>query len=94
MSMQVQLNKSGTSYIAALQQTALKLWQQACEFDGFPINTKFAVFSEENKFAYFYNQVRAQLSDARRDYSAGGYVGLRMMPGRRIEMHRSRRRGK
>ena len=73
---QERINKHGRDHIAGLANTARELWRKACEFDEIDPSSKFVVFSPENKFATFYNLAMGELFTARREYAAGGYVGL------------------
>lgn len=82
MPTQERLNKHGQMYIAGLANTARQLWVKACEADGIPPESKFVVFSDGNRFAVFYNLAVGQLLEARSEYAAGGYVGLRIVNGR------------
>jgi hypothetical protein len=47
-----------------------------CEADGIPPDSKFVVFSNDNKYVQFYNQAQKQLWEAEQQYRDGGYVGL------------------
>ena len=82
MPKQEQLNKQARDYIVGLRNTAQQLWIKACEFDGIPADSKFVVFSDENKFAKFYGIAMGQMFDARQQFADGGYVGLRIQQGR------------
>lgn|GEM_PF-6559150 len=83
MTKQEALNRQGQQYIASLAATARQLWGKACEFDGILADSKFVVFSKDNKFAEFYNIAMCRLVEARAEYAAGGYVGLQMKDSRR-----------
>ena len=74
--MQEQINKRGQEYIAHLQVTVHQLWVKCCEAEGIPADSKFAVFSNDNKFKPFYDQALKELWQAQAEYAAGGYVGL------------------
>ena len=78
MTTQRKINRQGQQYIASLEATARQLWVKACEFDGIPADSKFVVFSKENKFARFHNTAMCHLVEARAEYAAGGYVGLQI----------------
>ncbi|MFH1031165.1 MAG: hypothetical protein V1767_01140 [Chloroflexota bacterium] len=80
--MQEKINEQGQKYIAGLKATAGILWIKACEFDNIPPDSKFVVFSDENKFAKFYNQALLQMEEAKNQYAAGGYVGLTIGKGK------------
>jgi len=70
------LNKRGQEYIASLQAVVRELFIKCCEVDGIPPDSKFVVFSDDNKYLPFYNNAVIQLMEAREQYAAGGYVGL------------------
>lgn len=76
--MQEKLNKQGQNYINDLKLMVAQLWEKACEFDGIPPDSKFVIFSDENKFAKFHGQAILQLWAAQAEYAAGGYVGLKI----------------
>lgn len=78
MSTQENINRTGQKYIDGLRSTRTQLWKQACEFDSIPVDSKFVVFSKDNKFAEFYNLSCLRLSEAIAQYRAGGYVGLKI----------------
>jgi len=73
---QEQINKRGQEYIANLQATVHRLWAKCCEAEGIPADSKFVVFSNDNKFKSLYDQALKQLWQAQAEYAAGGYVGL------------------
>lgn len=73
---QEQINKQGQEYIAGLQAAVRQLFIKCCEVDGIPIDSKFVVFSDDNKYLPFYNKAVQELLEAREQYAAGGYVGL------------------
>ena len=75
---QERMNKQGRDYIIAIRNTARVLWIKACEAEGVPSDSKFVVFSKENKFAEFYNIAMLRLQEAEAEYRAGGYVGLKI----------------
>ena len=76
--LQKQLNRQGQAYINSLRVTAAQLWAKACEEDGIPSDSKFVVFSPDNKYSPFYNKALAMLREAEEQYRAGGYVGLKI----------------
>ena len=76
--LQKQINQQGQAYIEGLRSTVHQLWEKCCEEDGMPADTKFAVFSEGNKYLPFYNKALQELWEAQEQYKAGGYVGLRI----------------
>ena len=76
--LQERMNKQGLKYIAGLENTVRALWASACKFEGIPVDAKFVVFSDGNKFAKFLDNAQTQFLEAREQYRAGGYVGLRV----------------
>lgn len=62
--------------LSAWANTASQLWQKACEFDGIPPDSKFVVFSSENKYARFHGLAMQRYFEAQHEAKAGGYVGL------------------
>jgi hypothetical protein len=82
MGKQDAINWQGERYIQGLRHVAGQLWRKACDFDGIATDSRFVVFSKENKFAAFYNQAMLRLSEARQEFADGGYVGLRIQKGR------------
>jgi hypothetical protein len=72
-------SKDPLNQIAAAWRSA---YRAACRHDGMPEDTKFAVFSGGNPFVQFVDRAAQMLMDARREYAAGGYVGLSMKSGR------------
>lgn len=82
---QQKINKTGQDYIDGLTQVVHDLWVKMCEEDGIPPDSKFVVFSENNKYQTFYDNALQQLWEAQAQYKAGGYVGLTMsgLPGRK-----------
>jgi len=76
--MQKRLNKQAEDYIGDLKSAVKQLWDKCCEEDQIPPDSKFCVFSKDNKFAPFYNRAVIQLQEAEAAYKAGGYVGLRI----------------
>lgn len=92
MAIQEQLNKAGLDYIEGLRNTAARLWVLACEAEGVPADSRFVVFSDDNRAARLCNAARARLSEARAQYAAGGYVGLRIERGGRAAIPRRRAR--
>ncbi len=93
MKFQEQINKSGRDYIEGLRATAAQLWRLACEHEGVPPESSFVVFSDDNRAAVLLDSARRMLSEARRQYAAGGYVGLRIEAGKRATLHRRGRAG-
>ena len=74
--LQQRLNRQGQKYIAGLQNTVKALWASACKFEGIPVDSKFVIFNDNNKFAKFLDIAQNQLIEAREQYRTGGYVGL------------------
>ena len=81
---QERLNRQGENTIIALRNTVRAIWEKMCAEDSIPADSSFVVFSDEtnDKYGPFYNQALRQLSEARAAYSAGGYVGLRIVNGK------------
>jgi hypothetical protein len=75
---QAKMNRQGQQYIVDLAHTVKQLWVSMCEEEGIPTDSKFVVFSDDNKFMPFYNRAMEQLQEARRQFAAGGYVGLKI----------------
>ena len=73
---QQKINRHGQEYIASLEDAVRQLWAKCCEAEGIPADSKFVIFSDDNKFKPFYDQAVRQLQQARAEYAAGGYVGL------------------
>lgn len=51
-------------------------YRAARRHDGIDEDAKFAVFSDGNPFAQFVDKAAAELFQRRREYAAGGYIGL------------------
>ena len=68
--------------IAGWANTARVLWEKACEFDGIPPDSKFVVFSEENKYAKLHGVAMRQFFAAQNEAASGGYIGLEIVDGR------------
>ncbi len=81
MPTQEQINRQGLAYIAGLHQAVRDLWAKMCDEEGISADSKFVVFSENNKFKPFYDNALTQLWEAETQYKAGGYVGLRIGKG-------------
>lgn len=91
--MQERLNKGGEAHIRGLAATCGRLWVLACEHDGVDPGSRFVIFSDANPAARLYNSALAQLGEARAQYAAGGYVGLRIEGGRAQLRRRGAARG-
>lgn len=76
--LQGKINAQGLAYIESIRATVAQLWQKACEQDGIPPESKFVVFSPDNKYVQFHNRAVGILSQAEAEYRAGGYVGLKI----------------
>lgn len=87
--MQERLNAGGEEHIKALTVICARLWALACEHDEVDPRSRFVVFSDSNRAARLYNSALTQLGEARAQYAAGGYVGLRIEGGR-AQMRRAR----
>ena len=75
---QEKMNRQGQQYIAGLQNTVRVLWEKCCEEDGIPVDSRFVVFDDNNKYNKFYNKAVKEWMEAIAQYRAGGYVGLTM----------------
>jgi len=82
VSKQEEINRTGQKYIEGLRAVVAQLWKQACGHDDIPSGSKFVVFSEDNPYVVFYNNVMKEFMEARKQYCAGGYVGLKIYQGR------------
>lgn len=83
MPTQEKLNKQGQDYIASVANTVRLLWRRACEAQGTDPDSKFVIFADDNKVKPFYDKAVRELLAARREYAAGGYVGLQIGGGRK-----------
>ncbi|GEM_PF-7047120 len=63
-------------FVEDLFATSAQLFQRALEFEGYPPDTKFAVFSDDNPFVIFLDKVRTRAFEARSNYLNFGYEGL------------------
>ena len=79
---QERMNMGGQAYIAGLANTAKALWVKACEHDGIPPDSSFVVFSDDNPWVPLRDKAMRGYWAAKREYQAGGYVGLRIQNGR------------
>ena len=79
---QENINRRGLDYIDSLRAIAAQLWKKACEEDRIPLESKFVVFSQDNKYVPFYNRAVGMLHQAEAEYQAGGYVGLKIEGGK------------
>jgi hypothetical protein len=55
-----------------------RAYEAACKHDGIPVGAKFAAFSAGNPFAPFVDRAAAEYFACKREYEAGGYVGLQL----------------
>ena len=55
-----------------------RAYRSACKHDGLPEDTQFAVFSKDNPFVQFVDKAAEEMFARKREYDAGGYVGLTM----------------
>jgi len=76
------IHKQGQQHISNLAATVRQLWNQACDHDGIPRDSKFVCFSNDNPYLQFHNQAMNQYFDAVREYQVGGYVGLQIVNGK------------
>lgn len=77
-----QERKSGIQYLEDLRAAISTVWQKACEFDGMPPETKFAMFSKDNRYAKAYNDLMRQYREGMTECTAYGYTGMRIANGR------------
>lgn len=54
--------------------TVKATWKRACEEDNIDPNSKFVVFSDNNKFAKFYDKAVQEYQENLRTYQEGGYL--------------------
>ena len=81
MPTQEKLNTQGREYIERVAHTVRLLWRRACEAQGTDPGAKFVIFADDNKFKPFYDKAMTELLAAKREYAAGGYVGLQIGAG-------------
>jgi hypothetical protein len=70
--------KPAQQHISNLAHVVRQLYGQACAYDGIDAGASFAVFSEANPYVPFYDNAFQEYQDTKREYAAGGYVGLRI----------------
>ncbi len=83
-SFQKKINKGGQAHITACAQAAKALWEKACEHDSVELGASFVVFSDENPWVPLRDKALREYWTAKREYQAGGYVGLRIENGRAV----------
>lgn len=76
--LQERLNKQAVEYISGWRSTAAALWEKCCSYDEVGLAGKFVIFSDDNPYVVFYNNAMRQYLEARMEFAAGGYVGLRI----------------
>ena len=59
-----------------------RAYQAALKHDGLPEDAKFAVFSDSNPFVQFVDLAAKEMFARKREYDAGGYVGLQIKGGK------------
>ena len=79
---QTQIVKQGQEYIEGLRNTVRQLWIKCCDEEGIPSDSKFVVFSRNNKYVPFYNSALRQLQEAEAQFKIFGYVGLKISKGK------------
>jgi hypothetical protein len=79
---QTRITKQGLEYIRGLRNTVRQLWIKCCKEEGIPADSKFVIFSTNNKYLPFYNRALRQLWEAEAQYRAGGYVSLKISKGK------------
>ena len=62
------------------------LWRKACEAEGLPTDTMFAVFSPTNRYAKLYNNAVRELCEKIAVTAHLGYAGLRINERGRAEL--------
>ena len=73
-------------HIDGLRKTAAVLWRKACEAEGLPVDTMFAVFSPTNRYAELYNNAVRELCEKTAVTAQLGYAGLRINERGRAEL--------
>lgn len=63
-------------HVNGLRDTAALLWRKACEAEGLPVDTVFATFSADNRFAELYNNAMRELLEKIAVTMQLGYTGL------------------
>jgi hypothetical protein len=82
MTMQERLNRQAENYLATLRQAIQTNWRLACEYEGIPVDCKFAIFSDDNPHLKMRSQLHILYWENLAAYRAGGYVGLHMQNGK------------
>jgi hypothetical protein len=70
----------GQKFLAGLKFAWSRAFSAACKHDGIPADAKFVEFSDTNPYRKFVDRAAQQYFEAKREYAAGGYVGLTMTP--------------
>lgn len=83
--------RNGEVYIQGLRNTVQELWKRMCEEDGIPPDSRFVIFSPDNKYQPLYNNALQELWNAQAQFKAGGYVGLKIVGGRATFPKRGKR---
>ncbi len=65
-------------HVDGLRDTAAVLWRKACDAEGLPVDTVFAVFSPTNRYAELYNNAVRELCEKIAVTAQLGYAGLRI----------------
>ena len=79
---QTQIVKQGREYIEGLRNTVRQLWIKCCDEEDIPSNSKFVVFSRNNKYVPFYNSALRLLQEAEVQIKVFGYVGFKIGKGK------------
>lgn len=69
-------------FLEDLSSACKSAYAAACKHDGIPLDTKFAVFSENNPFVPFINGGMTEYMQAKQDYFNLGYCGMTIKNGR------------
>ena len=77
-SFQTKINQQGQKYLASIREAAHLEWDRACEHDGMPLDTKFAIFSDDNPHSNIHGRLLLLYYQGLAAYRAGGYVGLKI----------------
>lgn len=80
-----QIEQNAPKHVVGLAKTRAQLWAKMCEHDGIEPTSRLVVFSENNPFTIFYDNVSREFKESlAAGVPGGGYVGLRMQQGRAV----------
>lgn len=79
---QKKINKTGQDYLSEIKSALRLEWARACKYDAIPLDTKFAIFSDENPHTETHRKLMSLYQRELADYQAGGYVGLQIVNGK------------